>query len=180
MSRIHLVLFCAMFATPLSAQSTGSGVGPDPVDEAFEAVREAYGPPPPDPQPDCEEPEGNEIVVCARLEEQSQFRVRSDEDAENEYAAATMNKGNPQAPDVSGPGIFRGPATVSGLCLIPPCPEPPAYMIDFDELPDTPAGSDAARAARGLAPRGYDGEFTPEPPVAEEPEAETESSDLPE
>ena len=32
---------------------------------------------------------------------------------------------------------------------------PPAYLIDFDELPETPPGSDAERAAQGLAPRGY-------------------------
>lgn len=162
MSRIHLtlVLAWAVWAAPLTAQNAG----PDAVDEAFEAARETYGPPPPSrSQPDCKQPEGNEIVVCARLEEQSQFRIRSDEDAEDEYAAATMNKGNPQAPDVAGPGIFKGPATVSGLCVIPPCPPPPAYMVDFDELPEAPPGSDAERAARGLAPRGYDGEFTPEP-----------------
>lgn len=170
MSRIHLALVATLIAAPATAQDDQ----PDTVDEAFEAAREAYGPPPPEPPaPDCEEPEGNEIVVCAALEEQSQFRVRSDEDAENDYAAATMYKGDPQAPDVAGPGIFRGPATVSGLCLIPPCPAPPAYMIDFDELPDVPPGSDAARVGKGLAPRGYDGEFTPEPEATEEPEAET-------
>lgn len=163
MSRIQLSFALALVAgaAPLAAQEAE----PDQLDEAFEAVREIYGPPPPSPpQPDCEQPVGNEIVVCARLEEQSQFRIRSDEEAEDEYAAATMNKGNPPAPDVSGPGIFQGPATVSGLCVIPPCPPPPAHMVDFDELPEAPPGSDADRAARGLAPRGYDGEFTPAPP----------------
>ncbi|WP_374406999.1 hypothetical protein [Pelagerythrobacter sp.] len=188
MSRIHLVLACALLAAPLSAQdtapggsSTGSSAGPDPVDEAFDAMRESYGPPPPEPaQPDCEEPEGDEIVVCARLEEQSQFRVRSDDEAENEYAAETMNRGNPPAPDVGGPGIFRGPATVGKLCIpgLQKCPPPPAYIIDFDALPDAPPGSDADRAARGLAPRGNDGDFTPEPPAA--PEAEEAGDDAPE
>lgn len=175
MSRIHLALAAMLVAAPAAAQDQA----PDTVDEAFEAAREAYGPPPPaPPEPDCEEPEGDEIVVCARLEEQSQFRVRTDEEAEDAYAAATMYKGDPQAPDVSGPGIFKGPATVSGLCVIPPCPEPPAYMIDFDELPEVPPGSDAARIGKGLAPRGYDGEFTPPAPGAEE--AEPQGEDAPE
>lgn len=170
MSRNHLTLALLLAAAPLAAQTADPDPGvTDPVEEAFDAARETYGPPPPaPPQPDCEEPEGDEIVVCARLEEQSQFRIRTDEDAEDDYARETMNKGDPKAPDVSGPGIFKGPATVSGLCVIPPCPEPPAYMIDFDELPETPPGSDAARVGKGLAPRGYDGE-----PVAED-ETETE------
>ncbi|RIV77548.1 hypothetical protein [Pelagerythrobacter aerophilus] len=173
MSRNHLAFAaCLLFAAPAAAQTGDPDPGvTDPVEQAFEATRDAYGPPPPAaPQPDCEQPEGDEIVVCARLEEQSQFRIRSDEDSENEYAAATMNKGDPKAPDVSGPGIFKGPATISGMCVIPPCPAPPAYMIDFEELPETPPGSDAARVGRGLAPRGYDGEPEPEEPASEEPE----------
>jgi len=170
MSRIHLALALCFVAAPLAAQDSAS----DPaVEEALEAARETYGPlPPAPPQPDCEQPEGDEIVVCAKLEEQSQFRIRTDEEAENDYARETMNKGDPKAPDVSGPGIFKGPATVSGLCVIPPCPEPPAYMIDFDELPETPPGSDAARVGKGLAPRGYDGESEAEKKAPNEPQAD--------
>lgn len=174
MSRIHLTLALCLAAAPLAAQ-TEEPVQAEPgaVEDAFEAARKSYGPPPPKPpQPDCEEPEGNEIVVCARLEEQSQFRIRTDEEAEDDYARETMNKGDPKAPDVSGPGIFKGVATVSGLCVIPPCPEPPAYIIDFEELPDTPPGSDAERVGRGLAPRGYEGEPEPADDTASEPPTE--------
>lgn len=170
MSRIHLALGLALVASacaaPLAAQEQGS----DRVTEAIEAAREAYGPPPPGPPPpDCAEPEGDEIVVCAELEEQSQFRVRSDEDAENEYAAATMNKDNPTPPNVDGPGIFQGPATVGNLCIpgLQKCPPPPAYFIDFEALPDAPPGSDADRISRGLPPRGDDGDFVPEQPEAD-------------
>ena len=42
----------------------------------------------------------------------------------------------------------------SGLCIVPPCPPPPVYMIDVTALPEAPPGSDADRIARGLAPRG--------------------------
>lgn len=176
MSRNHLAFAaCLLFAASAAAQTGDPDPGvTDPVEQAFEATRDAYGPPPPAaPQPDCEQPEGNEIVVCARLEEQSQFRIRSDEDSENAYAAATMNKGDPKAPDVSGPGIFQGPATVRG-CFpgLQKCPPPPAYMVDFEELPDAPPGSDADRISRGLAPRGYDGE--PEEQAPEEPEPEAD------
>ncbi|MFL0672022.1 MAG: hypothetical protein ACJLS3_11555, partial [Erythrobacter sp.] len=56
------------------------------------------------------------------------------------------------APDVAGPGIFRGPATIGGQCFIPPCPKDPALIIDVTAIPPPPAGSDAERVARGLAP----------------------------
>ena len=181
MSRNHLALALGLAAAPLAAQDPGLGqVGPDPVDEAFLAVKETYGPPPPEqPQPDCEQPEGDEIVVCARLEEQSQFRVRSDEDAEDEYAAATMNKGNPQAPNVDGPGIFQGPATVGNLCIpgLQKCPPPPAYIVDFDALPEAPPGSDAERVGKGLAPRGNDGTVSP-PPAAPDAARATDPSEI--
>ena len=91
------------------------------------------------------------IVVCAPVEgDPEQFRV-----------ASRLEKGDDshlswsgEAPNVAGPGIFTGPATVSGLCVIPPCPPPPVYMIDVTALPEAPPGSDADRIARGLAPRG--------------------------
>ncbi|MFN2099159.1 hypothetical protein [Altererythrobacter sp. MF3-039] len=127
------------------------------TDAAIAAAEDAYGPPP--PMEDCSDEQEaailtGEIIVCRRKRDQSQFRVSSEDEAESRYARETMNAGDPRAPDVAGPGIFRGPATVSGLCFIPPCPPPPAYMIDFDELPETPPGSDAERAGQGLAPRG--------------------------
>ena len=110
-----------------------------------------------------------EIVVCRRLRNDAAAAGWDQEAFERRYAEATMYRGDPAPTDVAGKGIFRGPATVGGLCLIPPCPPPPAYIIDFDELPDAPPGSDADRIARGLAPRGRDG-ATPQParPTQEE------------
>lgn len=122
-----------------------------PPDPAIEAARAAYGPPTPSPKcPPVRE--GEEIVVCAEEQEQSQFRLRSDDEVEDDYARATMDKGAPRAPDVAGAGIFRGKASAS-FGNVPP----PAYMIDFEELPDTPPGSDADRIGRGLAPAGSGG-----------------------
>lgn len=110
-----------------------------------------------DEPPECSAQEqdaaaiSGEIVVCGRRQG-AEHRLHGAEESRERYARETMFKGDPQAPDVAGPGIFRGPATVSGLCLIPPCPPPPAYMVDFSQIPETPPGSDADRVGRGLAP----------------------------
>jgi hypothetical protein len=57
---------------------------------------------------------------------------------------------------VAGEGIFRGQPTVSGLCFIPPCPKDAALMIDVEAIQTPPAGSDADRVAKGLAPLNGD------------------------
>jgi hypothetical protein len=60
-------------------------------------------------------------------------------------------------PDVAGEGI-TGPKALMGAgvtitgCIIPPCPPPPALIMDLEALPEAPAGSDADRIARGLQP----------------------------
>jgi hypothetical protein len=99
-----------------------------------------------------------EIVVCRRRGDKSRYGYDR-ERASDRYARETQNKGDPRTPNVDGPGIFTGPATVSGICGIGlnPCPPPPAYFIDFSTLPETPPGSDADRIARGLPPLGQEG-----------------------
>ncbi len=96
-----------------------------------------------------------EIIVCAQLGEDSSNYYSGDRDAARKrYAEETAFAGDIRAPDVAGDGIFRGPATVSGQCFIPPCPKPPALIIDIEALPEAPPGSDADRIARGLEPLG--------------------------
>lgn len=90
-----------------------------------------------------------EIVVCRNRPDQASDGVWDEEDWERRYAARTQG---PKPVDVAGSGIFHGPASVGGLCLLNPCPDEPAYMIDFAELPEAPPGSDADRIARGLPP----------------------------
>jgi hypothetical protein len=94
----------------------------------------------------CEAPKGNDIVVCAQ--DQNRFRAQSsaDEDPESDQA---LNDGRLTPPDVSGRGIFKGKPTIAGQCFIPPCPPPPAYMIDLSTIPEAPAGSDADKIAKG-------------------------------
>ena len=129
---------------------------------------------------DCEEDQDaailtGEIVVC-RKRSGDENRLYDKEAAERRHAERTMNHNDPQAPDVFG--IPNHGTVVARGCFIPPCPPPPAYMIDFDELPDTPKGSDADRIARGLAPRGLsanpDGSVT----VAAEPGLQGNAEEL--
>jgi hypothetical protein len=72
---------------------------------------------------------GSDIVVCGDADANAKFRVPPD----TEGRLATG--GPPPAPDVAGDGIFKGKATLSG-CMIPPCPPPKAYLIDFSKLPE--------------------------------------------
>ncbi|WP_416226959.1 hypothetical protein [Qipengyuania sp. ASV99] len=114
-------------------------------------------------QEDCEEEAdagriAGEIVVCRQLGEATDGSWNKDA-WERDYARRTQGG---STPDVAGGGIFRGPATVGGLCIIPPCPPEAALMIDVEALPEAPAGSDADRISRGLPPLGRGDEATPE------------------
>lgn len=94
-----------------------------------------------------------EIVVCRELQDDAR-QLYSGSRAEwlRRFAARTQGANTIPAPDVAGEGIFRGPATISGLCLIPPCPKDPALIVDVTAIPPPPEGSDAERVAQGLTP----------------------------
>nr|WP_298897984.1 hypothetical protein [uncultured Altererythrobacter sp.] len=97
------------------------------------------------------------IVVCREIvEDNSNYYSGSREDARDRFARETQYAGTLLTPDVAGPGIFKGPPTVGGLCIpgLQKCPPPPALIIDVEALPQAPAGSDADRIARGLPPIG--------------------------
>lgn len=93
-----------------------------------------------------------EIVVCRELAVPTdQLYSGSREEWLKAYAARTPG---PATPDVDGSGLPRGMAamiTIKG-CFIPPCPKPPALMIDVEGIETPPAGSDAERVAQGLPP----------------------------
>ncbi len=131
-----LLLILVLAPAPLAAQDQSA-------EDMVETARDAYGPAQPKPRCDPDSQDPNVIVVCGALEEQEQFRVRTDEEAENEYARETMNRGRPPPPNVDGPGIFQGPATFK---LAPP--EAP-IIIDLEEIPDAPEGSDADLIGKG-------------------------------
>lgn len=124
---------------------------------------------------ECEEDQdaatiSGEIVVCRTItEDNSNYYSGSRENARKRYAKETQYADVLLTPDVAGPGIFKGPATVGSLCIpgLQKCPPPPALIIDVAALPQAPAGSDADRIARGLPPLGND-----EGPVIEEKQIE--------
>lgn len=114
------------------------------------AAQQAYGPP--DTRRDAPEEKaacppqttGGEIVVCGELEEQSQFRVEPTE--------TDGTRGDPRAPNLETDFNHSGVGVVFKGCFIPPCPPPMPTLIDLKAIPEAPEGSDADRAARGLAP----------------------------
>jgi hypothetical protein len=133
-----ILLSIAVLPASLMAQERGS----TPQD-MVERSRETYGPAPPKPRCDKDSQDPDVIVVCGELEAQEQFRVRSDEQAENDYARETMNRGNPATPNVDGDGIFKGPATFRlGVPTVP-------LIIDLEQIPTAPDGSDADRIGKG-------------------------------
>ena len=101
-----------------------------------------------------------EIVVCRQLEVPTdQLYSGSREEWLRRYAERTKDANTIPPPDVAGPGIFRGPPTISGLCFIGPCPKDPALIVDVEAIPLPPEGSDAERVAQGEAP--LEGDLAP-------------------
>lgn len=150
-------------------------LGPDAVTDAPpQTIDILVDPAPPEaPTPavakDCENQQergvvAGEIVVCADLQQDnSQLYSGSREAWLKAYAERTQNAGTLPTPDVAGAGIFRGPATVGGLCIVGGCPKKPALIIDLAAIPAAPAGSDADRAGKGLAAReAEDAPLSPE------------------
>ena len=105
-----------------------------------------------------------EIVVCRQLEVPTDQLYSGSRAAWlKAYAERTQGAGTIAPPDVAGPGIFRGAPSISGLCVLPPCPKDTALMIDLEAIEAPPAGSDADRVAKGLAPlNGDDAPLTDE------------------
>jgi len=132
MPRLLFTLLIAGSA-PAAAQVT--------AEQAIETAGEVYGPALPGQGPEpCPVARPDEIVVCREIVEDDRYRVTSPtDDAIAEGRPA--DDGLPRAPDLAPPAL---PIVVARGCFIPPCPKPPAYMIDFASIPEAPAGSDAA------------------------------------
>ena len=149
-----LAVLALAAATPARGQDGQSGSPPQRIDLTITSP-----PPARASEEECRRDAeaavvSGEIVVCGNRPREDQ-RITSREEAQNRYAERT--KGG-STPDVAGAGIFRGPPTLSGICVpgIFNCPKPAAVFVDVAALPKAPPGSDADRIARGLAPLGED------------------------
>jgi hypothetical protein len=155
----------ALVAAPLAAQDVPPASGT--AGQAIEDARAAYGPPDTRAAADCPPPKpGGEIVVCGQTEDPAQFRVQSSSDLDPTGTGAKDSI--PRAPDVGT--VYPGVVVATG-CFIPPCPPPMPVLIDLKAIPEAPPGSDADRAARGLAPNGSVADAAPTPRESASPAA---------
>lgn len=143
-------------AWPAAAQDAASGEPPERIDLTITQA------PPPVSEAECERRRqaaiiSGEIIVCGNRPNEGppQNYSASRKEAQDRYAAETRGRDPVQLPEL---GIFKGPATLGGICVkgVFNCPKPPALIVDVASLPQAPAGSDADRIGRGLEPLGED------------------------
>jgi hypothetical protein len=173
-----LALLSATSGAALPEPASGQKTSPT-AEELVQATRDAYGPPPPADER-CEADQeaasiSGEIVVCRRRSPQETQQLRERAETRSRYAEATMDRNNPKTPDFISDSQDQGwPPGCVRVGRVPP----PAYMIDFDSLPETPPGSDADRIARGLPPLGRDNvPAGPEAPI--NPSGSASPADVP-
>lgn len=92
---------------------------------------------------ECDEvdPDPDTIVVCREWEDGEKYLFERPTRADTEVTGS----GAPRAPDVFGMAPCSSYTVCVGFGSVPP----PAYMVDFTSLPETPADSEAARLYGG-------------------------------
>ncbi|WP_375289859.1 hypothetical protein [Qipengyuania sp.] len=165
MSRHWFIALVVLPATgPLAAQALEAQSGTPP-----QRIDLTAAPPETEPVVDkaCERRQeaaiiSGEIIVCAERKAAGPGDYDR-EKAQDRYAAKTQGQSTPDVFGIPNHGIV-----VARGCFIPPCPKPPALMIDVTALPEAPPGSDADRIARGLAPLGAEEDAKGPPPTPAE------------
>ncbi len=153
-----LIPLAALMSVPGSAQEEQAGGGTVRIDILVDLPSTAEAERQCEPVAENGQVNGGSqdpIIVCGIRGDDDAFFYSGDaEAAEDRHARETAFAGTVPPPDIAGPGIFRGPATASGICGIGlnPCPPPPAVFIDVGALPQAPEGSAADRIAQGLEP----------------------------
>ena len=144
---VTLTLFLLLAALPICAVAQDD-------DTPRVDLEPDYGPPVEDCSRDRDAATiSGEIIVCRRIGDRSEYRLRAPDAAQKRFAEETMDQANPKPPDFIRDCHEQGwPPGCVRVGSVPP----PAHMIDFDALPDAPPGSDADRIARGLPPLGQD------------------------
>lgn len=100
-----------------------------------------------------------EIIVCRRkAEDGADYSGFDKEEWERDYARRTQGVKTPNVAGAGGTIMTPGEGSLITVTVTQKFgdPPPPALIIDVAALPQAPAGSDADRIARGLAPLGAD------------------------
>jgi hypothetical protein len=176
--RLCLTAWVVSCAVPLAAQDDTSAT-PAPADDAPAAVTAAPAGVPPRvnltvsvPRDEasaadlreCRADEeaaaiNGEIVVCRVRGNDGTGLTGTRAESQRRYAQETALKGAPRAPDFIRDCKDQGnPFGCVGFGKPPPV----AVTVDFNALPQAPAGSDADRIARGLPALGQDEELSEE------------------
>jgi hypothetical protein len=134
-----------LLAAPAAAQVGSYGPSlPNTAEQANETARQTYSTTP-TPAPDaCARPEDADpdvIVVCREWESGEAYTFDAPTRADTEVTGS----GAPRAPDVFG----LPPCSSYTVCERFGSVPPPAIMVDFASLPETPPDSDAARLYGG-------------------------------
>ena len=149
--RMALAAGLAMVVTaPAVAQDASYGPADERQASPAQAVSSPYLANRPRERPsECDEPDPDPdtIVVCREWEDGERYTFDSPVEAD----IGVTGSGVPRAPDVFGmPPCSSYTVCVGGLGSVPP----PAIMVDFAELPETPPDSDAARLYGGPVAEG--------------------------
>ena len=126
--------------------AAAAAVVPTPTvtaDQALINAQNLYAVPPPPKAKPCPVSTTNEIIVCRQLENPTGQYVPSDIDS-----GVPDDGGVPRAP-TNITMMPQGGMVVMRGCFIPPCPPPPALIIDLKSIPEAPAGSDADKISKG-------------------------------
>lgn len=127
-------------SAPVAAQSASDTAEPRTAEEFLETARETYSVAEARYER-CPAPSPNEIVVCRERLDPATQRLASPTD--RAYAAGVAPPDAiPRAPNVDGPGIFKGKGITMGTD-----PEP-IHIIDLSALPEPLTPEEAALVRR--------------------------------
>lgn len=153
-----VLLLPLLTGTPAAAQESSYGPTVESAADAAEAMtnaRQYWSATPRERPSECDEPDPDPdtIVVCREWEHGEEYQVDLPTRADTEVTGS----GAPRAPDVSGMRPCSSHTVCVGFGKVPP----PAIMVDFADLPETPPHSEAARLYGG--PTADDGVDYAEP-----------------
>ncbi len=149
MSRIKLGLYIAasgaLASSPVLAQIADQSAGPVSAEEAVQAAAEQWSLIPQEEEDPCADlPSGPDIiVVCEEVVDPEQYMINGETEADSDVSGS----GAPRPPDFAESCLPEGEGRMD--CVRFGSVPPPAIMVDFDEMAETPEGSEAARLYGG-------------------------------